>query len=180
MHDGPDSIAEVGPQIELSKLALGHGEGRRLELPLDGFDLSHGHEALHAVVEGGAVRLDVSRPSSGWAFRLRFTAVVSGPCFRCLEPAEREFEIEAREVDQPSDGDEELASPYVTDLVLDTGRWARDALALSIPQQFLCREDCAGLCPECGISLNDIDPAEHQHEKPRDPRFAALDQLRQD
>ena len=34
--------------------------------------------------------------------------------------------------------------------VLDLGAWARDALALALPDQVLCRPDCAGLCAVCG------------------------------
>jgi uncharacterized protein len=95
---------------------------------------------------------------------------------RCLEPAAPGFDIDAREVDQPGGGDE-LDSPYVdSDAVLDLRGWARDALALAIPAQIVCREDCAGLCPTCGASLND-DP-DHAHEREPDPRWAKLRELR--
>ena len=72
-----------------------------------------------------------------------------GPCMRCLEPARPAIAVDAREVDQPGDV-EELRSPYVEDEVLDLHAWARDALALALPVQLLCRADCAGLCPVCG------------------------------
>ena len=75
---------------------------------------------------------------------------------RCLADAAVAVEVEAREVDQPVTDDEELRSPYVHEGVLDLiGAWAHDALALAVPQQLLCRPDCAGLCPVCGESLND-------------------------
>jgi uncharacterized protein len=48
---------------------------------------------------------------------------------------------------------------------------------LATPTRFLCRDDCRGLCPVCGESLNDVDPAEHQHEAPPDPRWAKLREL---
>ena len=69
---------------------------------------------------------------------------------RCLEDAGDAVEVDAREVDQPGDGDEELRSPYVDDSVLDLRAWARDALALALPTQIFCREDCPGLCAVCG------------------------------
>ena len=93
-------------------------------------------------------RLDVSRPSNGYAFRLRFPLRVEGPCMRCLEGAAVEVEIDAREVDQSHTEDEELRSPYVVDDELDLGRWAHDAAILALPNQILCRPDCAGLCPD--------------------------------
>ena len=57
--------------------------------------------------------------------------------------------------------------------------WARDALALALPQQLLCREECAGLCPVCGVDLNDAEPG-HAHEREPDPRWAKLSELRFD
>ena len=39
------------------------------------------------------------------------------------------------------------ASEYVADGELDVGAWARDQVALGLPDQILCRPDCAGLCP---------------------------------
>jgi uncharacterized protein len=103
---------------------------------------------------------------------------VTGPCMRCLASAEPSFEVEAREVSQPGGG-EELESPYVEAGVLDVRGWARDALALAIPTQILCRDDCAGLCPVCGADLNEARP-DHRHESSPDPRWAKLSEIRFD
>ena len=89
---------------------------------------------------------------------------------RCLGPAEVAVDVEAREVDQRGAEDEELRSPYVDEDVLDVGALAHDALALALPQQLLCRADCAGLCPVCGESLNDAEPGAHDHPAEPDPR----------
>ena len=101
---------------------------------------------------------------------------------RCLEPAQVEAEVDAREIDQRETDDEELRSPYVEGEELDVGRWAHDAaiLALPIPVRILCRDDCAGLCPVCGESLNDSDPADHEHETAPDPRWDKLKDLKLD
>ena len=98
---------------------------------------------------------------------------------RCLEPTRAaRARVDAREVDQAGGEDEELRSPYVEGDVLDVGRWAHDALALALPAQLLCRPDCAGLCPVCGESLNDADPAEHEHaRRARLGRSRALSEL---
>ena len=61
---------------------------------------------------------------------------------------------------------------------LDVSGWARDAVALALPDKILCRPDCAGLCPECGKNLND-EPHTHE-ETETDPRWAALEALRDD
>ena len=87
----------------------------------------------------------------GYAVRMRFTARVAGPCMRCLTDADVPVEIDAREIDQPGTEDEELRSPYIEGDELALGSWAHDALALALPLQLLCRPDCAGLCPVCGV-----------------------------
>ena len=126
------------------------------------------------------MRLDISRTTgNGYALRLRFSATLTGPCMRCLGPAAPSFDIDAREVNQPGAGDEDLSSPYVDgDDDLDLAAWARDAFALAVPAQITCMPDCRGLCPECGANLND-DP-EHAHEAEPDPRWAKLSEIRFD
>jgi uncharacterized protein len=166
--------------IDLSRLSLAHGEGRRIEVPveLDPFELAG--QTYKANPAAPTVRLEISRPSGGFAFRLQFPVHIEGPCMRCLEAGALDLEIESREVDAALTEDEELRSPYVSEDELDIGRWAHDATLLALPTRFLCRPDCAGLCPVCGASLNDADPADHEHDSGKDPRWAALDNLKLD
>ncbi|MFN8216948.1 MAG: YceD family protein [Solirubrobacterales bacterium] len=168
-------MAEPTTVIDLSRLSLSHGEGRRLELPVQLAPFELGGQTYEAVPSAPTVRLEVSRPSGGYALHLTLPVHLEGPCMRCLEPAALDLEVEAREVDQRGSEDEELSSPYVEDDELEIGRWAHDATILALPSRILCRPDCAGLCPICGESLND-NP--HEHEAPRDPRWAALDNLK--
>jgi len=165
--------------FDLARLGLTSGEGRRLELHTGIAPFDYGGQRYEVDEKLVPMRLDVSRTmGSGWALRLRFEAGVTGPCMRCLDPADQRFEVEVREVHQPGAGDE-LQSPYVDgDGELDVGGWARDALALALPAQIVCRPDCAGLCAQCGANLND-DP-EHRHEGEPDQRWAKLSELRFD
>jgi uncharacterized protein len=165
--------------FDLAGLRLSSGEGRRLELDvtIDPFELGG---QLYAVVPALVpARLDISRTTgSGYALRLRLEATLEGPCMRCLQPATPTYSVDAREAHQPGAG-EELESPYVQDGVLDVRSWARDALALALPAAVLCRPDCAGLCPVCGIDLNSAD-ADHHHDPEPDPRWAKLSELKFD
>jgi uncharacterized protein len=162
--------------FDLAPLQLVAGQGRRMELavPLGDFELAGTRYApVQALVP---VVLDISKMTGGGhSLRLRFEAAVEGPCMRCLEPARPSFAVDAREVDKPGEVDD-LASPYVEADELDLRSWARDALALTLPAAVLCRPDCAGLCPECGVNLNTAGP-EHHHERPPDSRWAKLDEL---
>jgi uncharacterized protein len=153
------------------------GEGRRLELAVHLGPFAFGEDSYDVTPDPFEVRLDVSKTThEGHALRLRFRAGLAGPCMRCLEPAAPMVDVDAREVDQPGQG-EELESPYVVDDVVDVSRWARDALALALPAKLVCREDCAGLCPDCGANLNTAGP-EHRHDRAPDPRWAKLSELR--
>jgi uncharacterized protein len=161
--------------FDLAGLKLSPGEGRHLDLEvaLGEFDFSDERYATPATVP---VRLDVSRMvGGGHSLRLRFESQISGPCMRCLEAAAPVTEVDAREVDQPGGG-EELTSPYVDGDELDLRAWARDAYALALPAQVLCRPECLGLCPQCGVNLN-ADP-DHAHEAAPDSRWAKLRELK--
>ena len=165
--------------FDLARLQLSSGQGRRLELHVSQDPLDLSGTPYPVEPDPLPVVLDAARMTGGgWSLRLRFTASPRGACMRCLEPAAPEFAVDAREVDQPSGG-EELDSPYVSsDDVLDLRGWAHDALVLALPAQIVCREDCAGLCPRCGADLN-RDPA-HAHEPEPDPRWAKLRELKLD
>ena len=85
--------------------------------------------------------------------------------------------IDAREYHANEPGDaEELRSEYVVDDQLELSAWARDAIALALPDQILHAPDCAGLCPVCGKDLN-VEPHTHDEET-HDPRWSALEELR--
>jgi uncharacterized protein len=146
------------PEIQLESLTLG---GQRY-LPVPG------------KVKGDFI---VSRASTGTVFELHFRTRLHGPCYRCMKDAVVEQAVSGREYQAASrDASDELRTPYVSDDVLNLSAWARDALLLALPDKILCRPDCAGLCPVCGIDLNE-EPHEHA-ERDTDPRWAALAKLR--
>jgi uncharacterized protein len=164
--------------FDLGRLKLRSGEGRRLDLEVMLDRLTLGGQDYEIDGRRVPVRLDAAHTTSGWSLRLRFDVKLAGPCMRCLEPAGRVISIDAREVDQPGGGDD-LSSPYVDGEEVDVRAWARDALALALPAQIVCREDCRGICAVCGENLNDL-PSDHAHERAPDPRFAKLSELRFD
>jgi uncharacterized protein len=162
--------------LDLETLTLRSGEGTRIDVETRVDPVALGGQVYE--IRSGVVdaRVDISRMSSGFALRLRFAAPLAGPCMRCLADSGHVIPVEAREVDQPGEA-EELRSPYVEDHQLDIAAWMRDALVLALPPRLLCRDDCRGLCPVCGIDLNSVDPEEHRHERPADPRWAKLKEL---
>lgn len=118
---------------------------------------------LEAVVEGVLV-------SGSASVQLR------GECVRCLTEISDEIEVDLLQlyVHSRSDVDEEDAGRMEGDLI-DLEPLLRDAVVLDLPFQPLCREDCRGLCAECGADLN-ADP-HHGHDAPIDPRWEKLSTL---
>ncbi len=120
--------------------------------------------------------LAVTRASSGTVLELAFGVSLEGPCFRCLGEAQLPLSLRLREYQAAKPQGDELRSEYLDDDRLYLSAWARDAIALALPDQILCRPECAGLCPVCGKDLN-AEPHEHAEEVV-DPRWAALEALR--
>jgi uncharacterized protein len=163
----------------LRRLRLRSGEEHRehITIALEPFDLG-GQRYLPVPGEVDAV-LEVQRATSGDMFRLSFETRLHGPCMRCLRDAVVDVAVDAREYHAlAEDAADELRSEYVVVDGLQLSQWARDAIATALPEQILCRDDCAGLCPLCGKDLND-EP--HVHEETQlDPRWAALEALREE
>ena len=165
--------------FDLRTLRLRPGEVRRetIDVELDPFVL--GGQRYEATPPTVPLELDVSQASGAMVFDLRLDVHLSGACMRCLGFAEVARHVRAREfhdLDAPPGDD--LHSDYVVADQLQLSTWARDAVAHELPEQILCSEDCAGLCPVCGKDLNE-EPHEHLQRDP-DPRWAALQDLLQD
>ena len=150
MSFSAEAPAELGIEI------LGVPEGSAVDIDL----------RLEAVMEGVLV--------SGTA-----DADLEGECARCLEPIVDSVHVDLQELfvyDDPhhhhrgDDQDDDVSR--LEDDLIDLEPLLRDAVVLALPFQPLCREDCPGLCTECGARLAD-DP-DHRHEEPIDPRWAAL------
>jgi uncharacterized protein len=162
--------------LRQAKLRPGEEYWDEQEITLSPFEL--GGQRYLPVPENISAELVVNRGTSGTTFELSFPVRLYGPCYRCLEDAVLDLSIHAREYQATSPGEsDELRTPYVADNQLRLSDWARDAIAIELPEQILCREDCAGLCAVCGENLND-NPHEHEEEQ-ADPRWSALEELRE-
>ena len=141
-----------------------------------------GIEVLH-VPEGSSVELDLRLEAVVEGVLVTGTAhaELAGECVRCLMEISREIHADFTELfvyddgeDQGEDTEDGETSRLQGDLV-DLEPLLRDAVVLSLPFQPLCRDDCPGLCAECGARLAD-DPG-HRHEEQVDPRWASLQEL---
>ncbi|MFD7440613.1 YceD family protein [Streptomyces sp. NPDC059909] len=149
-----------------------------------------GIEGVVGVPEGAPMELELRLESvmEGVLVTGTVRATAEGECVRCLEPLHQEVAADFQEMFSYPDADDRgrpKAEPvddaeddedrlFLEDGLLGLEPVLRDAVVLALPMQPVCREDCAGLCPECGINLND-DP-DHHHDAV-DIRWAALQGL---
>lgn len=107
------------------------------------------------------ITLYVMPADEGCLVRGTLTGGVSVPCNRCAEDARVEIDSRFDEFEeipggQPRDG-KASESHVVFDRgapMLDLGEVAWEQFMLALPARPLCREDCKGLCPQCGMNLN--------------------------
>jgi uncharacterized protein len=129
------------------------------EVELEPLEL--GGQLYVPIPESAEAALTLTRLSSGLMLELEFDVRLVGPCVRCLGDAGLDVAVNDRQYQATApEDDEEL----------------RDAVALALPDQILCRPDCAGLCPVCGRDLN-VEPHEHEEEG-GDERWAKLAELK--
>jgi DUF177 domain-containing protein len=164
-------------RFPLRSLRLRPGEEHRdaVQIELEPFEL--GGQRYLPVPQEVEAELAVAQATTGLDLRLQLDARLHGPCMRCLADAVVDLHVDAREYHANDAGAaDELRSEYVVDDQLDLTAWARDAIALALPDQILHAPDCAGLCPVCGKDLN-VEPHTHDDEV-ADPRWSALEELR--
>jgi DUF177 domain-containing protein len=162
--------------FDLRKLRLRSGDQAREHVEIELEPLLLAGQAYEPQPNPAPAELRVTRASSGTVLELSFDVRLDGPCFRCLVDAELPLALRLREYEATKPESEEERTEYLSDDRLDLSAWARDAIALALPDQILCRPDCAGLCPVCGKDLN-AEPHEHEEQR-TDPRWAALESLR--
>ncbi len=143
--------------------------------------------AMARVPEGSPIELDLRLESVLEGILVSGTAdlEISAECSRCLDPVHWHEEVDLTELfrypstdargavlDEPDESEDPL--PLVQDDFVDLNPVLRDAVVIDLPLAPLCREECLGLCPDCGVRLED--EPQHQHQT-SDPRWAALADL---
>ena len=161
---------------ELQPGALDLGEDIQQRAPLKTAgraELVEEHHGKHQIIKDIRLRGDLATS-------------VELTCARCLDPVqqdvERSFELLYRPVGVDA-GRDELS---VTDAEAEIGYYQgqgilledvlREQVLLALPLKITCREDCKGLCPQCGVNLNQ-QQCSCETTLP-DPRWSALQEIR--
>jgi uncharacterized protein len=109
-------------------------------------------------------------------------------CARCLEPVieevHRSFDLFYSPLPKMEKPEEERLKDLDADIAFYEGEglFLADVLSeqmlLAVPMKMICRSDCRGLCPTCGVNLNHEECRCETH--PMDPRMAPLARIKQD
>ncbi|MFF2655006.1 YceD family protein [Streptomyces sp. NPDC058045] len=168
------------------------GALQRLTRTVDapGGDAVLGIKGVVGVPQGAPVELELRLESvmEGVLVTGTARAEAEGECVRCLEPLGLTLEADFQEmfsypdaddrgrasVDPADDAEDDEGRLFLEDGLFDLEPVLRDAVVLALPMQPVCREDCPGLCSQCGVRLAD-DP-DHHHDAV-DIRWAALQGL---
>jgi uncharacterized protein len=132
---------------------------------------------LVGVPDGSDLVLDLRLESVSEGVLVSGTAQValSGECARCLEPLTESLEVDVQQLfvypGHENEADDDEIGRLVDDYI-DLEPLLRDAVVLALPLAPVCRDDCPGLCPDCGARLAEVGP-DHGHDEV-DPRWAAL------
>ena len=130
-----------------------------------------------------AVALEVEVEGSDVFVRGRVSVVVPQTCGRCAElvPLRIETDVDAKLIPRPVAGDsvelgaDDLDLDFYSNDQVDLTRIVETETSLALPMKSLCRSDCRGLCPVCGVNRNAV-PCECA-SRPPDPRLAVLRDL---
>ncbi len=99
----------------------------------------------------GPIRL--SRTAAGILVQGKLEAGITGECYRCLDPVTENVTINVEELyAYPASSTSEFS--VLEDAILDLAPLLRAEVMIAATNGILCREDCKGLCPECGTNLN--------------------------
>ncbi|MFC4050898.1 YceD family protein [Actinomadura syzygii] len=185
-HESRNPLTRLDPNapLVLDTRALGRQPGSSREENLSVPAPEDFGVEMVGVPAGAAIELDIRFEAVLEGVLVTGTATVplEGECARCLDPIASTFEADFQELFVYDDtrsggnaGDDELR--LEGDLI-DLEPVLRDAVVLALPLSPLCRDDCPGLCPDCGARL--ADQPDHRHDDAVDPRWAALQGLEGD
>jgi uncharacterized protein len=165
--------------LHLRDLALRGGDTVERDIDVQLAPLHLGGLDYVVVLRDEGAHVTVDRVTGGFMVTVAVRATVYGSCYRCLREVVLPVDTEQQEFvpTHPEKWDEADLSPFIEDFVADISSLAREAVVLALPAKMLCREDCPGLCPECGGLLDGDDRCSCESSS-SDPRWEALRRLR--
>lgn len=147
----------MNSSLDLRELPIRAGERVERRVPVQIDPITIGGLSYDTLVDGDVAVVSVAHIGGGFLIAVEMAAQVYGSCSRCLREVVLVVKAEQEEFvpQDPSDWEAEDLSPFIEDLVVDVNGIGREALVLALPLKILCKDECPGLCPRCGLDLNE-------------------------
>ena len=169
-------------QLDLSRIRQPQTHFERTFEPSD---VSMGDDA-YQIVAPVHLAFDLHKDKDTFRVVGRVRTELELPCSRCLEPfrlpVDQAFDLryhpqaEASSETETEVAEEDLETSFYRDEQIDLNELLREQFYLALPMKPLCRDDCKGLCPQCGTNLN-TGTCDCTSEW-EDPRLAAMKQFK--
>ncbi len=160
--------------IDISDIISNNNQSKEFTCSIDMSDITYNHNS-YPIINSKPFELSIANEVTTLHITCDTSLGVHIPCDRCTKEVEHTFDVVIDksfklEDDKVVADDEEI--PYFDSGNLDVDMLIFDEILICWPAKVLCQEDCRGLCPDCGINLNDstCDCA----SKPKDPRMAKI------
>jgi uncharacterized protein len=147
-------------KIDVSKMT--GTDGASIEVELEGYlsELSGSEETHEECVFGEPVRFKGSVINNGGILKLKgqLATVYKAKCVNCLKEIDGVIDIRIDE-DFVKSGAKDIENMDVFTYegnVINPEKAFYDNIVLSIPMRHLCRDNCKGICPVCGVNLNEV------------------------
>ncbi|ACU85656.1 COG1399 protein, clustered with ribosomal protein L32p [Brachybacterium faecium] len=176
--NAPDTTLDTALLFDVVDLVGRTGSHRHVERTVPAPPREAGGVAMQ-VPEGQdiAVEAELESVVEGIYAHGTVTAHLEGECSRCLDPVDQDVTARLDELfmyPEKVKAEEKEDTELLQGDDVNLGPLVRDALAMEADERPLCREDCPGLCAQCGFRMED-DP-DHAHDI-IDDRFAVLQGL---
>ena len=146
-------------QINMSELFSIEGGSNNWQIPLEMKEFRWNGKR-YPVTDASPVDLTIVHVGSR---KMKITGKVDFhltiPCDRCLQPVDVPFQLTLdQDVDTNATAEERIAAldeqSFIQGYELDVDRLVCDELIVNMPMKVLCRQDCKGVCPNCGANRN--------------------------
>lgn len=161
-------------KIDLTNLLNGSCDNVDIDYSVDLSDLSYG--IYNPIKDSVRVKGSLYSKADIVYLALDISFTFSGVCDRCAEDVKKDFSLRVKKIVVENLQNEKDDDDYiiVKNRELDLDELVNEEVSLSLPNKILCKEDCKGLCSQCGTNLN---VKECDCKKNVDPRMEALLQL---
>ncbi len=164
-------------KIDLTNLLNGRESSKSIDYTLDLNNLIY--STYNPIKDGVKVKGSVYTRADVVYLEINISFLFYGFCDRCAEDVKKNFDFDVKriiveELQNENDDDDYI---IVKNRELDLDALVEEEVILSLPNKILCKEDCKGLCTQCGTNLN-VNKCDCKKEV--DPRMEALLQLLED